>query len=54
MEATTVGFRKYGYYTPITENQMEKTMDNEMETELPDGLMGIQASRLPHLGGVLF
>ena len=27
---------------------------NEMETELPDGLMGIQASRLPHLGGVLF
>ena len=27
-----LGFRVLGYYPPIMENQMEKNMDNEMET----------------------
>ena len=26
------GFQKLGYYPPIMENQMEKKMENEMET----------------------
>ena len=35
-------YQNYGYHSPIMENQMEKKMENEMETGNIWGIMGFR------------
>ena len=40
-----------GIYPPIMENQMEKKMENEMETRIMQGFLGILSYSLNSLKG---